>query len=158
MSYTPTTWTTGDTITATKLNKIENGIANAGGAAVVKLTKNGPEGTFTCGYGYIRQGQRQEMPDFWSLESSFDKATSSLSLFSYNEITIATIPFDPQDEFTSCIIIEDVAFDSYTVTTTGGVSSEYVIAQQRSGQSSWISTTFYCYIITGDGTITFTPK
>ena len=30
MSYTPTTWTTGDTITATKLNKIENGIANAG--------------------------------------------------------------------------------------------------------------------------------
>lgn len=31
MSYTPTTWTTGDTITATKLNKIEQGIADAGG-------------------------------------------------------------------------------------------------------------------------------
>ena len=31
MSYTPTTWTTGDTITASALNKIENGIANAGG-------------------------------------------------------------------------------------------------------------------------------
>lgn len=31
MSYTPTTWTTGDTITATKLNKIEQGIASAGG-------------------------------------------------------------------------------------------------------------------------------
>ena len=31
MGYTPTTWTTGDTITATKLNKIENGIAGAGG-------------------------------------------------------------------------------------------------------------------------------
>ena len=31
MSYTPTTWTTGDTITATKLNKMEQGIANAGG-------------------------------------------------------------------------------------------------------------------------------
>lgn len=31
MSYTPTTWTTGDTITATAMNKIENGIANAGG-------------------------------------------------------------------------------------------------------------------------------
>ena len=30
MSYTPTTWTTGDTITATAMNKIENGIANAG--------------------------------------------------------------------------------------------------------------------------------
>ena len=34
MSYTPTTWTTGDTITATKLNKIEQGIADAGGVLI----------------------------------------------------------------------------------------------------------------------------
>lgn len=32
MSYTPTNWNTGDTITASALNKIENGIANAGGS------------------------------------------------------------------------------------------------------------------------------
>ena len=31
MTYTPTTWNTGDTITASALNKIEQGIANAGG-------------------------------------------------------------------------------------------------------------------------------
>ena len=31
MSYTPTTWSTGDTITASALNKIEQGIAGAGG-------------------------------------------------------------------------------------------------------------------------------
>lgn len=31
MAYTPTNWATGDTVTATKLNKIEQGIANAGG-------------------------------------------------------------------------------------------------------------------------------
>lgn len=31
MAYTPTTWTTGDTVTATKLNKLEQGVANAGG-------------------------------------------------------------------------------------------------------------------------------
>ena len=30
MSYTPTTWATGDVITAEKLNNMENGIANAG--------------------------------------------------------------------------------------------------------------------------------
>ena len=35
MAYTPTTWTTGDTITATKLNKMEQGIANAGSAMIV---------------------------------------------------------------------------------------------------------------------------
>lgn len=40
MSYTPTTWTTGDTITASAMNKIENGIANAGNGydAVIRLT------------------------------------------------------------------------------------------------------------------------
>lgn len=35
MAYTPTTWNTGDDVTATKLNKIENGIANAGSALIV---------------------------------------------------------------------------------------------------------------------------
>ena len=34
MSYTPTTWTTGDTITATAMNKIEQGIANAGSVLI----------------------------------------------------------------------------------------------------------------------------
>ena len=40
MSYTPTTWTTGDTITATAMNKIENGIANAG-SACIRLSATG---------------------------------------------------------------------------------------------------------------------
>lgn len=30
MSYTPTVWKAGDTVTSTKLNKLENGIANNG--------------------------------------------------------------------------------------------------------------------------------
>lgn len=34
MSYTKNTWVTGDTITATKLNNMENGIANAGSALI----------------------------------------------------------------------------------------------------------------------------
>lgn len=34
MAYTPTTWATGDTVTATKMNKIENGIAGAGSALI----------------------------------------------------------------------------------------------------------------------------
>ena len=37
MSYTPTTWTTGDTITASAMNKIENGIASAGGALICNI-------------------------------------------------------------------------------------------------------------------------
>ncbi len=44
MAYTPTTWTTGDTITASAMNKIENGIANAGGSANVIIKINMTEG------------------------------------------------------------------------------------------------------------------
>lgn len=46
MSYTPTTWTTGDTITATALNKIENGIANAGSALICNSTYDDGIGGF----------------------------------------------------------------------------------------------------------------
>lgn len=35
MSYSPTTWESGDTITSAKLNKMERGIANAGGGSSV---------------------------------------------------------------------------------------------------------------------------
>lgn len=33
MSYEPTTWKTGDVVTSTKLNKMEQGIADAGGGS-----------------------------------------------------------------------------------------------------------------------------
>lgn len=38
MAYTPMTWVTGDTITADKLNNMEQGIASAGGAVQVGYT------------------------------------------------------------------------------------------------------------------------
>ena len=41
MSYTPTTWNTGDTITPSALNKIEQGIANAGSALIVQTLNTG---------------------------------------------------------------------------------------------------------------------
>ena len=48
MSYTPTNWSTGDTITASAMNKIENGIANAGdGSANVVIEINLSEGEVT---------------------------------------------------------------------------------------------------------------
>lgn len=38
MSYTPTTWAAGDTVTAAKLNKLEQGVASGGGVLVVTGT------------------------------------------------------------------------------------------------------------------------
>lgn len=54
MSYTPTTWTTGDTITATKLNKIEQGIADAGGGGYdLVIEYDVPTATATIASGDI---------------------------------------------------------------------------------------------------------
>ena len=48
MSYTPTEWSTGDTITAALLNKMENGIAAGGGGggydAVIRLVHGASSG------------------------------------------------------------------------------------------------------------------
>ena len=46
MAYTPTTWVTGDTVTATKMNKLEQGVANAGSALIVDTN-----GQYTNGAG-----------------------------------------------------------------------------------------------------------
>lgn len=53
MSYTPTTWTTGDTITATALNKIEQGIAGAGGGYDLVIEYDAPTDTATIASGNI---------------------------------------------------------------------------------------------------------
>lgn len=59
MPYTPTEWSTGDTITASALNKIENGIANAGsGSGAVIITDNGTalDKTYAEIYALIESG------------------------------------------------------------------------------------------------------
>ena len=43
MSYTPTTWATGDTITAAGLNKMEQGIAGAGTVVIFPCFINGDD-------------------------------------------------------------------------------------------------------------------
>lgn len=47
MAYTPTTWSSGDTITATKLNKIEQGIAGVNLLVGTTTTINGSTTTVT---------------------------------------------------------------------------------------------------------------
>lgn len=49
MSYTPTEWKTGDVVTSAKLNKLEQGVADAGGggALFVEFTYNASDTTYT---------------------------------------------------------------------------------------------------------------
>lgn len=56
MAYTPTQWTTGDDVTATKLNKMENGIANAGNTLIVTDTSGTLDKTFAEIYNALADG------------------------------------------------------------------------------------------------------
>lgn len=56
MAYTPTTWVTGDTVTATKLNKIENGIANAGSAVIITDNGTALDKTYAEIYDLVNSG------------------------------------------------------------------------------------------------------
>lgn len=76
MSYTPTTWVTGDTITATKLNNMEQGIANAGGTsfAIITLSATGfSSASRTFGhvtYGMYKNNRWELISDDFVNESS----------------------------------------------------------------------------------------
>lgn len=80
MAYTPTTWVTGDTVTATKLNKIENGIANAGSAVIITETNNGTlDKTFAEIYDLVHSGTT------CYIKRLLDEASSDLdSTYAYN--------------------------------------------------------------------------
>lgn len=52
MAYTPTVWASGDTIDATKLNKIEQGIASIGQTPIIKVNTNNVDATVFVQFAY----------------------------------------------------------------------------------------------------------
>ncbi len=86
MAYTPTTWVTGDDVTATKLNKIENGIANAKGNPYAYVTANGFSTTGSLlGYftiGKLRGANQYEMVPYTT--SSWNPYDANLAVNSYS--------------------------------------------------------------------------
>ena len=143
MAYTPTTWVTGDKVTATKLNKIEQGIANAGGGgtqiAVIKTDASGfsvASRTFaSIAYAVYESGT-------WKLVSGDDYRTLIFGYDKPNYFYLATI----SDEVRAYII--EIMADS--VVTTGGINSTAETLQWDYG-----SVATGCHRIEGSGTIQF---
>lgn len=57
MSYEPTNWKTGDVVTSAKLNKLENGVAGAGGALAVHANDNTLDKTWQEIYDALAGGK-----------------------------------------------------------------------------------------------------
>ena len=75
MSYTPTTWTTGDTITASAMNKIENGIANAGGGGsplVVTVTESGADLNCDKTFNQVKTAMDANQSVYFDLTGTLD--------------------------------------------------------------------------------------
>ncbi len=145
MAYTPTTWTTGDTITASAMNKIENGIAGAGNNVIVQFSATGYSTVSTC-YGYIVYGIYDAQNSRWVLDRDNDTYWNTILGFA-NEAPKIIPPFltiIPSDNV-GLFFIADSRVASVSV--TGDIASE------SSLYYSWGSPVVNAYRITGDGSI-----
>lgn len=60
MAYDPTTWQTGDVITAEKMNKLEKGVANEQVGPQGPKGETGPAGATTAALGGVKQAAAVE--------------------------------------------------------------------------------------------------
>lgn len=123
-SYTPTTWVTGDIITAVKLNNIEQGIANAGGG--------GGSSDFSTAQVTVINNSLQNIPIYAPFDTQYGPMGSQTS--------------SPQSNISFDVIIHNnigtlLYFDygaiTYQTEATGNIEKDNDD-----------------FIITGDGTIT----
>ena len=148
MSYTPTTWNTGDTITPSALNKIENGIADAGGGGVasVRISASGFNSS-SHSFGYIINAYR--VNGDWVVNS--DQATDWHEFFGYTE---------PHERLVNVLVPSDTDVGVFLLDTTVGVPN-------ITGGIDTTADTLYlsfgspvlgnAYKITGNGSFEFVP-
>lgn len=147
MSYTPTTWTTGDTITASSLNKIEQGIANAGGggSATVHLSGSGYP-TQSWRYGAIAYATYDSQNSRWIIAQENDAYWEGIFGFANNIPSIIPLYLTvlPNSDDVGVFFIPDGA--SIVASVTGDITATDLYF-------SWGSF-IGAYRITGDGSIT----
>ena len=124
MSYTPTNWKAGDTVTSAKLNKIEQGIVSAGGANILVANCN-LDSSNTSGDppGGTRSAASVTIP---SLDKTLGKMLNAdfvIVKMAYDDTLtygfIAGIQYSEEDQI-------------YDINVFTGVSHLYFIAQSES--------------------------
>lgn len=98
MSYKPTVWRDGDLVTASKLNKMEQGVAGAGNILIVHEGINGLDKTYA------------------EIRDALANGTFVILL------TVSTQPFENVSmDFIITAYFEGVISDKYVVITTNGI-------------------------------------
>lgn len=115
MAYTPTTWTTGDTITASAMNKIEQGIADGGGGAVI-ITDDGTslDKTYAEIYDLINSGT----PCYISFTDN--RSVSDLDTdYDYYVLLMSVVKVLKYDQYYRILAVSSDITDSGTVRYIG---------------------------------------
>ena len=150
MSYTPHEWTTGETITAAKLNALENGAASGGSVATVCVNWNdgGMGGSVLCYIGYAKPVPGE---DFYSIESPIYERYCTAPYTARDYFTVALPPSG--DDFKAYIFFGNDYHSMALFDVEGGISDTEIEAYKKMGGSQWESSVFYGFEVTGDGTI-----
>lgn len=157
MDYTPTTWKNGDTITAEKLNKIENGISDLFdlGISVGSWT---PAVSGMASYSH-RKGRYFRIGDVAIVSFEFWGIMAGSTT---EKITVSGIPFTPADDvyagggyLSGYYVSDDVVFSSWVASTDGNI---YAYGQIAGTGNKWGQSGIYQKVsgeCGGGGTIMF---
>lgn len=132
MSYTPTNWQTGDTITAEKLNNMESGIENANNPFIVTLTPTAEDfsGTMDKTVGEINEAYEAGRKIVFRVYSG---ATE------YNDVEVTVVFKDENYAYPS--------FNAYLIVTSGSAGFDGIIfaftSVTNTGTKSTYSTAVY---------------
>lgn len=150
MAYEKQTWQSGDVVTSAKLNNMEDGIDDANCTVAVNVRFVDMD-AFQMAFSYMKR-----VGDINSVEGVPSDIYFPSS--AYRPFIVSSVPLDPGGEYTLGIMmsLDYATSSSHSITTTGGVSSEYVTVQVRTGASSWASVPYAFFPITGNGTMTIT--
>lgn len=150
MSYTPTVWANGDTITAAKLNKIEQGIGNIGQTPIVKVNTNNVAATVFVRFAY---GSYNAQEDYYELVKVVNPGATSApdgfamsfipdtgnNTYYFNSLPVPTNGL-------SLLFIENTYASTFSY--SGDIGSSDVVAV--------LGTSYNARIITGNCEITMT--
>lgn len=154
MSYTPHTWVDNETITAAKLNNIEDGVQEAaqsgGGAAsvIVNFNEGGIIGSVIV---FIAYAKYNSTIDAYSIESPM---TELYSVAPYRARFYLSVPLtESNDDFKPFIFFRQDIDSIAVYTVTGDISSTKIVAQCRTDSNTWSSEPFYGFEVQGGGRI-----
>lgn len=148
MAYTKQTWVSGDTVTAAKLNHMEDGIVHGGRIAVVRVRWLGYDGSFVSYVG---------MSDGLTPLDKYSIIAGSTEYFGggYDAEQYLLVPLPEPDEGNQAIIFyhSGTASGVAYYTVNGDITTTTKKGCNRIGYNQWDSSEYLVFLVDGDGTI-----